>query len=274
MIAAVTAPLHFYQLSEPRSVVFDEVHFGRMINAYTTTGEYFFELHPPAAKLLIAGAVKLGGYRGGQRFPMIHWPITNVSPALLRGVPALAGTLIPLLMFALLVQLGASDFGALIGGLALALDNALLIETRLLIVDGVLLAATLASLCCALAAQRAKRGRLAWALAAGAFAGLAVGTKLTALAVVALIGLCGIAEWLRDRRAAVLRALVADGAAFAASALAVYATAWWLHYALLTGPGSGDRWAPRTGDWIADTLHTHASMWSQNVGLASGHAYA
>jgi dolichyl-phosphate-mannose-protein mannosyltransferase len=255
-------------------VVFDEVHFGRMINAYTTTGEYFFELHPPLAKLLIAGAVKLGSYHGNQRFYAIHWPINHVSPALLRGVPALAGTLVPLLAFALLVQLGASDFAAMIGGLALALDNALLIETRILVVDGVLLAASLAALCCALAGLRDSSGRTAWMLAAGAFAGLAVGTKLTALAVVALIALCGISTWVRDRRWAVLRRLIGAAAAFAASALAVYAGGWWLHFALLTGPGSGDRWAPRTGDWIADTLRAHASMWSENTLLSAGHSYA
>jgi hypothetical protein len=58
-----------------------------------------------------------------------------------------------------------------------------------------------------------------------------------------------------------------------AAALAVYAFGWWLHFALLSEPGSGDRWAPRTGDWIADTLQLHARMWSENVALSAGHAY-
>jgi dolichyl-phosphate-mannose--protein O-mannosyl transferase len=111
-------------------------------------------------------------------------------------------------------------------------------------------------------------------LAAGACAGLAVGTKLTALAVVALIGLCGIAEWLRDRRWEVLRRLFGGGAAFAVSGLAIYARRVVAALRAALGPGSGDRWAPRTGDWIADTLRAHASMWSENTALASVHSHA
>src|SRR5262249_49342532 len=126
VVAAITLPLHFFSLSEPRSVVFDEAIFGPFVNAYTGSHGYFFDLHPPHTKLLVAGVAALGGYRGNQEFKGIHHPITEVSPALLRCVPALAGSLIPLLGFALLIQLGASNFGALVGGIALALDNALL----------------------------------------------------------------------------------------------------------------------------------------------------
>jgi hypothetical protein len=88
-----------------------------------------------AREALLAGVAALGGYRGEQEFPALYWPITKVSPALLRSGSALAGVLVPLLAFALLCQLGATDFAALVGGLALALDNALLLETRILVVD-------------------------------------------------------------------------------------------------------------------------------------------
>ena len=276
LIAAITVPLHFFRLSEPRSVVFDEVHFGQFLNAYTGSGAYFFDIHPPHAKLVAAGVAALGGYRGDQDFDAIHRRITKVSPALLRFVPALAGALIPLLVFVLLVQLGASEWGALVGGLALALDNALLIQTRILALDGVLLASTLGALCCYLAAlSAAGRGRrLAWTLACGALAGLAAGTKFTGLTALAIVGLCGIGAWLRDRRFAVLRTLGGDAAGVVAAALAVYALGWWLHFALLPEAGPGDKWGPRSGDWLADTLAVHGRMLSANVGLSAGHPYA
>jgi dolichyl-phosphate-mannose-protein mannosyltransferase len=275
VIAAVTVPLHFFRLSEPRSVVFDEVHYGGFVSAYLGSHAYYFDVHPPHAKLLVAGVAALGGYRGDQDFSAIHTPITAVSPALLRCVPALAGASIPLLLFALLIQLGASDFGALLGGLALALDNALLLETRTLVFEGVLIAATLGALSCYLAAlASAGPSRIGWTLAAGALAGLAVGTKLTGLTALAMIGVCGTAAGLRDRSAAALRALVCDSAVIALAALAVYAFGWWLHFSLLTQPGPGDRWGAPTGDWLADTLSVQRRMWSANVGLSAKHAYA
>jgi dolichyl-phosphate-mannose--protein O-mannosyl transferase len=114
LLAVVSAGLHFYRLSEPRSVVFDEVWFGDFVNAYTGSGAYFLDVHPPHAKLLIAGVAALGGYHGEQEFSAIHHPITAVSPALLRFVPALAGTLIPLLVFGLLIQLHGQQLGSAI----------------------------------------------------------------------------------------------------------------------------------------------------------------
>ena len=48
-------------LNHPDSLVFDEVHFGKFVSAYFT-GEYYFDIHPPLGKLLIALGAKLGGY--------------------------------------------------------------------------------------------------------------------------------------------------------------------------------------------------------------------
>jgi dolichyl-phosphate-mannose--protein O-mannosyl transferase len=36
--------------------VFDEVTFGKFVQAYCCTGERFFDIHPPHGKLLIAAA--------------------------------------------------------------------------------------------------------------------------------------------------------------------------------------------------------------------------
>ena len=43
----------YYSLLWPRQVVFDEVHFGKFVNGYIT-GRYFFDIHPPLGKQLIA----------------------------------------------------------------------------------------------------------------------------------------------------------------------------------------------------------------------------
>jgi dolichyl-phosphate-mannose-protein mannosyltransferase len=63
ILFALSAALHFFKLSEPRNVVFDEVHFGGYINDYHD-GRLFFDIHPPHAKLLNTAVAVAGGYRG------------------------------------------------------------------------------------------------------------------------------------------------------------------------------------------------------------------
>ena len=60
----------FSGLNWPRQVVFDEVHFGKFVSGYIT-GRYFFDIHPPLGKLLIALAAWAGGYDGKQPFEHI-----------------------------------------------------------------------------------------------------------------------------------------------------------------------------------------------------------
>ena len=43
-----------------KRVIFDEFHFGRFVNGYLT-GEYFFDIHPPLGKQLLALGAVLGG---------------------------------------------------------------------------------------------------------------------------------------------------------------------------------------------------------------------
>jgi dolichyl-phosphate-mannose--protein O-mannosyl transferase len=57
-------------LKWPAQVVFDEVHFGKFVNGYIT-GRYFFDIHPPLGKLLIALVAYSYGYDGTQPFDHI-----------------------------------------------------------------------------------------------------------------------------------------------------------------------------------------------------------
>ncbi|MFN7088533.1 MAG: phospholipid carrier-dependent glycosyltransferase [Candidatus Paceibacteria bacterium] len=43
----------FLFIWNPPEVVFDEVHFGKFLYAYFT-GEYYFDIHPPLGKLILA----------------------------------------------------------------------------------------------------------------------------------------------------------------------------------------------------------------------------
>jgi hypothetical protein len=81
-------------LSSPRQVVFDEVTFGKFVQAYCCTGERFFDIHPPIGKLLIAAAAKLGGLSSSFQFETIGQSYGTEPVWALRLVPALMGTLI------------------------------------------------------------------------------------------------------------------------------------------------------------------------------------
>ena len=68
IILALSLITRFAFFGYPSSTVFDEVHFGKFIGAYCCTHERFFDIHPPHAKLLIAGTAYLAGWRGEVSF--------------------------------------------------------------------------------------------------------------------------------------------------------------------------------------------------------------
>ena len=275
ILFALSAALHGFKLSEPRHVVFDEVHFGGFINDYHD-GRLFFDIHPPHAKLLIAGVAVAGGYRGDQAFQELGTPITKVSPALLRLVSAIAGVLVPLVLFSFLIQLGASPMAAFLGGFAVVLDNALLVQTRLITLDGLLLFAIFGSLSCFLAAlrcvDRVRRTRLS--LCAGLLAGLALGIKFTGLVALGLIGACLALDFISRPSWQKFRVAASHSVWILTGALAVYTTGWALHFWLLNEPGPIFHWPIPKGDFLTDIVEIHRTMLSANAGIRTPHPHS
>jgi dolichyl-phosphate-mannose-protein mannosyltransferase len=265
--------LHFFRLDLPGAVVFDEVYFGRFADAYCCTGEYFFDVHPPHGKLLAALGLELGSYAGGQSFETIGTPLDAVDPVLLRLVPALAGSLIPVMVFILLIQLGASRWAAFLGGWAVLFDNALLLQTRVLALDGMMIFFILAAMSLALlAAHQARRAVQGWlSFGAGLCVGLALGTKFTGLTSALLVALI---LWFAPRRQVGLGRPALAIACAGLGAILVYLGGWVLHFALLDQPGPGDAWGAPSGDLLRDIIEVHRDMFQANYGLAATHPNA
>ena len=258
-------------LEYPDQVVFDEVHFGKFVNSYCCTGEHFFDIHPPHAKLLVAGAARLAGYEGSQKFENIGESFVATAPVFaLRLVPAVAGALLPLVFFLLLRQLGASPLLAFFGGWLAVFDNALIVQSRLISLDSVLLLATFGSVSAYLHGskqQEASRRSWLWFVAAGVLAGLAVGTKLTGLVALGLISSVTAIKLLASRQRLLLTICYVLLLAAAAS---TYFIGWGIHEQLLTEPGPGDAFYARDA-----TLWTkHQTMLSANYNLTATHPYA
>ncbi|MEX2090563.1 MAG: phospholipid carrier-dependent glycosyltransferase, partial [Candidatus Paceibacterota bacterium] len=91
--------VHFLFFGHPNQTVFDEVHFGKFVSGYYTH-EYYFDIHPPLGKLMIAGFGKLfgfsaeGGSAPGGNFAKIGDEFPDSKYMALRFLPSLAGSLL------------------------------------------------------------------------------------------------------------------------------------------------------------------------------------
>jgi dolichyl-phosphate-mannose--protein O-mannosyl transferase len=261
-------------LGHPNSVVFDEVHFGKYVSAYCCTHERFFDIHPPHAKLLVAGAVKLAGYDGRFAFDRVGREYPDDFPAFaMRLLPAIAGVLLPAAVFVLLRLAGGSEAAAFAAGLLVLFDNAIWVQTRILALDGVLWFGMFAALGSLLRAQQheSMHHRIGWLLLCGVALGFAVGAKLTGLATGVLVLALLANEWLDKPSVAkailFIRQCIWVGFPF----LMVYLAGWVLHFELLTRAGEGDAFFRPTGHFFYDLLELHRRMLSANYGLTASH---
>lgn len=262
---------HGIGVGQPREVVFDEVHFGKFVTAYCCTGERFFDIHPPHAKLLIAGVAHGLGYTGDFSFENIGQAFGDVPVLALRALPLLMGIIFPVVFFVFLRQLGASFPIAWLGGGLAALDNAWVVQTRFILLDGLLLTATFGSLVAFLAADhQLSRGRwMIYMILAGALAGLAAGVKFTGLAALALLGAVTLTRLVR--RSAERQKWFQGGVILLTAAAVVYLAGWAIHFMILTEPGPGDAWGMPTGNFFNDLVHVHQQMLSANYNLEATH---
>lgn len=288
LVLAVSVLTTFPWLNFPAEVIFDEVHFGKFVTAYCCSGERIFDIHPPHGKLIIAASAWLGGYRGGFAFDHIGEQYGTTPVVALRFVPALMGAALPLLIFALIRQLGGSPPAAALAAAAIALDNAFKVQSRLIAIDSVLLLATFASLSVFLAAMKFEGANykrwLLWLLA-GCLAGLAAGVKFTGLAAIALLSVIILAQLGRTvianrqrgitpHRRRRISSWITAGLIILLGAAGVYVLGWWLHFALLTQPGSGDAWGIPSGNFWQDINEVHRTMLEANYNLAATHPYS
>lgn len=271
LLILLGAIVHFTGLTHPREVVFDEVHWGKSVTAYCCTGQRVFDIHPPHGKLLLTIGAWLGGYDGKLSFDEIGQSYGDEPVFFLRLVPALVGIAIPPLFLLLLRYLGASFPAAFFGGLLLVFDNALLVETKFILFDGILVAAIIGSLVCVLAIDRASsvNARRALAVGGGALAGLAVGTKFTGLVAPALIALYLIVRVVKQRNNA--GPVLQSALIMSVAAVVVYLGGWWIHFALTPNPGPADAFHPTTGHFFHDLEVIHETMLSTNFAMAQTH---
>jgi dolichyl-phosphate-mannose-protein mannosyltransferase len=180
LIAALT---RFWDLRAVPYVIFDEV-FNTSIAARYIAGEAFVDGHPPTARLHFATAAWIGGATKEQQAFSILQPYNNFPYVLMRSVSATAGVLLVAFCMLLMKKLTNSPGTALLAGLFITLDNALVLYSRLILPDTLLLLYGIAGLYCYFKKDdypTKSKYWYVWLIAGSILFGLTINVKITAL---------------------------------------------------------------------------------------------
>jgi dolichyl-phosphate-mannose-protein mannosyltransferase len=233
IIASVVT--HFLFFGHPKETVFDEVHFGKFISGYFTH-QYFFDIHPPLGKLIISGMGYVTGFKPGFSFAEIGEKFSGNSFEWLRLLPIIAGTLLPLVIYLLALELGLSGIASFTAGLLLVFENATLVQSRFILLDAFLLLFGFAALLFYLRYE--KNGRLNNLFLSGALAVLSVSVKWTGLTFLVIILVLSFIKWLKS--ATKVRDFLIHASALLVVPLIIYFSIFVIHFQLLPKSGPGD----------------------------------
>jgi dolichyl-phosphate-mannose-protein mannosyltransferase len=127
----------FFDFGYPSQVVFDEVHSGNFISNYWH-GTYFFDVHPPLAKLILLLFSHIVGAVPNVDFSTIGNALPH-SYILMRILPSLLGSLIPVIIYFISRRIGFSKIVSSIAGLFVVFENSLVLQSRFVLFDTFLL---------------------------------------------------------------------------------------------------------------------------------------
>ncbi|KAJ2802304.1 Dolichyl-phosphate-mannose--protein mannosyltransferase 4 [Coemansia guatemalensis] len=243
----------YWRIWDPAQVVFDEVHFGKFASYYLRR-QYYFDVHPPLAKMVIAAGGWLVGYDGGFLFDKIglDYMSHGVPYIMLRGWVALFGAALPLLVYMIMAESGYSVAAAALAGLLVTFDNALVAHGRLIMLDNIMLFFMLAAVYSYVRFFKQRHRAFSaqwwtWLVSTGAMLGCAASCKLVGLLTVALIGSAVLYDLWRIidiRRGTTMTQFAQHFAARAFGLIAVpfalYLGFFYIHFAVLTHTGTGD----------------------------------
>ncbi len=299
-IFAVSLTLHFVGIWHPREAVFDEVHFGKFVSGYMT-GEYFFDIHPPLGKLMIAGMGKIAGFQPGFDFVKIGEEYPNSQYIWLRFLPALFGSLLIPLVYLLTWRLSRSLWASQLASIFAAFENAILVQSKFILMDSFLLVFGFLALYLFLESKlffrEGKWGM--WAcIAAGVCAGLALSVKWTAASFLGLILLFGFFilakkcipllrrgnRTTQGQKREFMRMVLAYGMFFIIPPI-VYVSFFLIHFSLLTKPGPGNAYMAARfiqsqkagfpmGDFPSNFYELNGEMFRANQRITATHAYS
>nr|XP_055056207.1 protein O-mannosyl-transferase 1 isoform X1 [Misgurnus anguillicaudatus]XP_055056208.1 protein O-mannosyl-transferase 1 isoform X1 [Misgurnus anguillicaudatus] len=206
LLVAVTALALFtrlYDIQFPKAVVFDEVFYGQFLSLYMKRVHFIDESAPPFGHMILALGGYLGGFDGNFVWNRIGAEYSsNVPVWSLRIIPAIAGSLCLPLSYLLVLELRYKHLTALGASVLLLTENSLIVQSRFMLLDSVLIFFLLLAVLSYLRFYKAHDSwfRWFWLVISGVSCACAVGVKymgmftyflLLALAVVHIWQLLG-----------------------------------------------------------------------------------
>lgn len=190
----------FYHLNYPKEAVFDEVHFFNYVKNYNLR-KNFSLLHPPLGMLTIALMGKIS------RFDFKNNSISLIGDPYkddifwLRFIPALFGALLVPLVFLFIKKITNSLRAATLGSFFILFDNALLTQSRFILLDSQLVFFIIFSLYSFFSWLKAKEKnkKWIWLILTGLSAGAAASIKWTGLSALGVIGIYLFFDWLKKK---------------------------------------------------------------------------
>lgn len=253
VLSLLSVASRFHKLSEPGRIVLDEVHFGKFVNRYWSS-HYYFDIHPPVAKLVLAGLGWLGGHDADFDFSVNGKAFERESQyVILRRASALFGAALPVLAYVQLRVWRLRPHAAAFGAGLLLFEGMHVTQARHVLLDSQLLAYQSAALLCASLMWNSKlesfARRVFLAVAAACFSALGALVKVTGLAMVGLVVLeSAFALTLAAEEGPLdVAEVVPMAVAFAITEVAAFAA----HFILLHSTGN-------FGDYRYDDYHSAA----------------
>lgn len=285
IILVASIAVHFAFFGYPRQTVFDEVHFGKFVSGYFTH-EYFFDIHPPLGKLIIAGAAKMADFQPGFSFGQIGEEFPDGTYRAMRLLPSLAGVLLPLVIYLLALQLGFSKQAAFAAGILTTLDNALLVQSRFILLDAFLLLFGFSAWL--FYALYRNKGKQWYFFVAIILAALALSVKWTGATFLGIMGILEIIRYAQTKSPKQLGLL----ASMIIVPFVIYYGIFAIHLGLLNKSGPGDGFmTPQFRKTLAGSedstnpnvtakgmfgkfVELNEEMYRSNARLTAGHPYS
>ncbi|KAI0788750.1 O-mannosyltransferase [Abortiporus biennis] len=256
MVIALTVlafALRFYKINFPDQVVFDEVHFGKFASYYIKR-EYYFDVHPPLAKLLFGLAGWFVGFDGKFSFENIGDSYTenHVPYVGMRALPAIFGSLTVPVVYGIMKECGYSTIVAAFSAILILFDNAHVCQSRLILLDATLIFFMSLTIYSYIRFRKLRYLSFSpewwgWLLATGTFMACTWASKVNgiltvfAIGIAVLVDLWDILDYDKGHSMEYFwKHFFARAVALIAVPITLYLFFFWIHLSILTNSGPGD----------------------------------
>uniref|UniRef100_A0A8C2ZT23 Protein O-mannosyl-transferase 2 n=1 Tax=Cyclopterus lumpus TaxID=8103 RepID=A0A8C2ZT23_CYCLU len=271
LVAGLCFATRLYKITEPPHVCWDETHFGKM-GSYYINRTFFFDVHPPLAKMLIGLAGYMTGYDGTFPFGKPGDKYEHHNYWGMRGLCAVLGSFLPIFAYVIVQDLSRSYTAALITATLLIFDTGCITISQYILLDPILLFFIMAAVL-SMVKFNLQRFRpftsywWLWLVLTGVNLAGALGVKFVGLFVILLVGLNTVWDlWriLGDLSLSLVeisKHFLARVVGLILVPLFLYVTIFAVHFVVLnkSGPGDGFFSSAFQSRLIGNNLH-NASM--------------